>query len=49
MAKWRYEGLNAEGKRESGTIDATSRQEVRRILRTKKIKAKKHRFSKNLS
>lgn len=41
MAKWRYEGLNIEGKRESGTIDASSRQEVRRILRAKKVKAKK--------
>ena len=41
MAKWRYEGLNTEGKRESGTIDATTRAEVRRLLRVKKVKATK--------
>ncbi|CBW25059.1 pilus-assembly protein [Halobacteriovorax marinus SJ] len=41
MANWRYEGLNKEGKRVSGTIVATSEKEVRRILRNEKIRARK--------
>ncbi|ATH06493.1 hypothetical protein BIY24_00610 [Halobacteriovorax marinus] len=41
MANWRYEGLNKEGKRVTGTIVATSEKEVRRILRNEKIRARK--------
>ncbi|WP_417337134.1 type II secretion system F family protein [Halobacteriovorax marinus] len=41
MANWRYEGLNREGKRVTGTIVATSEKEVRRILRNEKIRARK--------
>ena len=41
MANWRYEGLNKDGKRVTGTVSATSEKEVRRILRNDKIRARK--------
>ncbi len=41
MANWKYEGLNSEGKRVSGSVVATSEKEVRRILRNEKIRARK--------
>jgi type IV pilus assembly protein PilC len=41
MANYRYEGLNKDGKRESGMIFASSEREVRKILRGKGIRPKK--------
>ncbi|WP_127715248.1 type II secretion system F family protein [Halobacteriovorax sp. HLS] len=41
MANWRYEGFNKDGKRVSGSVQANSEKEVRRLLRNEKIRAKK--------
>lgn len=41
MANWKYEGLNKDGKRVTGTVAATTEKEVRRILRNEKIRARK--------
>lgn len=41
MANWRFEGFNKDGKRVSGTIQAGSEKEVRRLLRNDKIRPKK--------
>jgi type IV pilus assembly protein PilC len=41
MGNWRYEGFNKDGKRISGTLEANSEKEVRRMLRNEKIRAKK--------
>ncbi|WP_372651918.1 type II secretion system F family protein [Halobacteriovorax sp.] len=41
MANWKYEGLNSDGKRVSGSVSATSEKEVRKILRNEKIRARK--------
>ncbi len=41
MANWKYEGLNKDGKRVTGSVSATSEKEVRRILRNEKIRARK--------
>lgn len=41
MANWTFEGLNKDGKRESGTVQATTEKEVRRILRGRGIRPKK--------
>lgn len=41
MAQWRYEAFSKDGKRESGSIDASSRDEVRKFLRSKGLRPKK--------
>jgi type IV pilus assembly protein PilC len=41
MGNWRYEGFTKDGKREAGTIQASSQKEVRKLLRAKGIRPKK--------
>ncbi len=41
MGKWKYEGVNREGKRLSGDIEAASEREARKLLRAQGIRAKK--------
>tara|TARA_R110002072_G_scaffold288917_1_gene455545 strand:+ start:232506 stop:233723 length:1218 start_codon:yes stop_codon:yes gene_type:complete len=41
MGNWTYEGLNKDGKRESGVIQAQTEKEVRRTLRGRGIRPKK--------
>ena len=41
MANWKYEGFNESGKRISGTLQANTEKEVRRLLRNEKIRPKK--------
>lgn len=41
MANYGWEGLNKDGQRESGTLNAVDEKEVRRTLRTKGIRVKK--------
>ena len=41
MGNWRYEGLNKEGRRETGTLQAKSEKEARRLLRGRGIRPKK--------
>ncbi len=43
MGRWRWEGLNKSGRRDSGVIDANSEKEVRRTLRAQGIRPKKIR------
>lgn len=41
MANYTWEGLNKDGKRDSGKVEASSEREARRILRTQGVKPKK--------
>lgn len=41
MGKWRYEGIDKGGKKLSGELSASSRQEVRQMLRAKNIRVRK--------
>lgn len=41
MGTWRFEGLNKEGKREFGTLQASSEREARKLMRAKGIRPKK--------
>lgn len=41
MGNWRYEAVNKEGRREVGTIQASSAKEVRRVLRGKGLRPKR--------
>ncbi len=41
MANWKYEALDKNGKRVSGSVDGTSDKEVRRILRAQGLRPKK--------
>jgi type IV pilus assembly protein PilC len=41
MGNWRFEAINKEGRREAGTIQATSAKEVRRVLRGRGLRPKK--------
>lgn len=41
MANWRYEAISKDGRREVGTVNATSAKEVRRILRGRGLRPKR--------
>lgn len=41
MANYSWEGLNKDGKRDSGKVEASSEREARRILRTQGVRPKK--------
>ena len=41
MANYKYEGVDANGKKAIGQVDATSEKEVRKILRAQNIRVKK--------
>lgn len=41
MGNWRYEGLNKEGKRETGILEAISSKDAKKQLRAKGIRPKK--------
>lgn len=41
MGLWRYEAFNNQGKRESGSVEAGTRHEVRKYLRTRGLRPKK--------
>jgi len=41
MAQWRFEAFSKDGKRESGSVDANDRSEVRKYLRSRGLRPKK--------
>jgi type IV pilus assembly protein PilC len=41
MGIWRYEAFDGQGKRETGSVDAASRPEVRKFLRTRGLRPRK--------
>ena len=41
MGNWTWEGLNKEGKRDAGTVAASSEKDARRLIRAKGVRLRK--------